>query len=112
MGKTIKFKYNNTDYVLEYNRMAIKYMEKEGFNAEKFAEQPMTMVDLAFEGAFIKNHSRITKAEVQEIFSLFKDKRNLINQLIIMIQETYSTLFDDTESDNEDESKKIEWKMD
>lgn len=108
MSTKIEFNYKKKDYTLEYNRDAIKFMEKQGFNAEKFTEQPMTMVDLAFEGSFIKNHSKTTKAEVEEIYSLFKNKKGLINQLIIMIQETYSTLFEDNE---EDDSKNIEWKV-
>lgn len=108
MSTKIEFSYNNKDYTLEYNRDAIRLMEKQGFNAEKFTEQPMTMIELAFEGAFIKNHAKTTRAEVEEIYALFKNKRGLINQLVVMIQETYSTLFDDNE---EDESKNIEWKV-
>jgi hypothetical protein len=107
MSAKIKFKYKDKDYTLEYNRYAIKVIEKQGFNAEKFTEQPMTMVELAFEGAFIMNHAKITTAEVEEIYSLFKNKRALINQLIVMIQEAYSTLFDEDEEDN---SKNIDWK--
>lgn len=108
MNKKIEFTYKGKDYVLEYNRNAIRLMESQGFNADKFTEQPMTMVELAFEGAFVKNHAKTTRAEVEEIYSLFKNKRDLINQLIVMIQETYSTLFDDNE---EDDSKNIEWKI-
>lgn len=108
MSTKIEFNYKNKDYTLEYNRDAIKLIEKQGFNAEKFTEQPATMVELAFEGSFIKNHAKTTRAEVEEIYSLFKNKRELINQLIIMIQETYSTLFDENE---EDDSKNIEWKV-
>lgn len=108
MSTKIQFKYKNKDYTLEYNRYAIKIMEKQGFNAEKFTEQPMTMVELAFEGSFIMNHPKTTTAEVEEIYSLFKNKRELINQLIVMIQEAYSTLFDDNE---EDDSKNIDWKV-
>lgn len=108
MNKKIEFTYKGKDYVLEYNRNAIRLMESQGFNADKFTEQPITMVELAFEGAFVKNHAKTTRAEVEEIYSLFKNKRELINQLIVMIQETYSTLFDDNE---EDDSKNIDWKV-
>lgn len=107
MSKKIKFKYNNKDYVLEYNRQSIKIMEKQGFDIDSFMKQPMTMVEIAFEGSFLMNHSNITKAEVQEIYDLFTNKTNLINQLIVMIQETYSSLF---EENKEDTSKNIEWK--
>lgn len=108
MSTKIEFKYKEKNYTLEYNRDSIRIMEKQGFNAEKFTEQPMTMVELAFEGSFIMNHPKTTRAEVQEIYSLFKNKRALMNQLLVMIQETYSTLFEDNE---EDDSKNIEWKV-
>ena len=108
MSKTIQFEYKGNNYVLEYNRYAIKMMEKQGFDADSFTKQPMTMIELAFEGAFIKNHSNTTKAEVEEIYDLFSNKKQLINQLIVMIQETYSTLFEDKKDDN---SKNIEWKI-
>lgn len=111
MNTKIKFTYKEKDYVLEYNRYSIKVMEKQGFNAEKFTEQPMTMVELAFEGAFLKNHAKITKAEVEEIYNLFANKRDLVNQLIVMIQQTYSTLFENDENEG-DASKNIEWKVD
>lgn len=107
MSKKIKFEYNKKEYVLEYNRYAIKIMEKQGFDAEAFTKQPMTMVEIAFEGAFIMHHSNVTKAEVQEIYDLFNNKMDLINQLIVMIQETYSSLF---EENKKDDSKNIEWK--
>jgi hypothetical protein len=108
MGKTIEFKYKNTDYTLEYNRDAIKLMEKQGFDLESFTKHPMTMVDLAFEGSFLMHHAKITKKEVSEIYDLFTKKRDLVNQLIVMINETYSSLFEDN---NEDDSKNIEWKI-
>lgn len=110
MSQKIEFNYAGKEYSLEYNRLAIKTMEKQGFELESFEKKPMTMVDIAFEGAFIKNHSNISKATVEEIYSLFKDKKALIKELIRMIQESYSTLFDD-ENDGVDESKKIDWKI-
>lgn len=108
MSKNIKFKYKNKEYVLEYNRESIKLMEKQGFDLDSFTKQPMTMVELAFEGSFIKNHSKTTKAEVEEIFGLFSNKKALINQLIVMIQEAYYTLWEDNE---EDASKNIKWEI-
>lgn len=109
MSTKIEFSYKGKEYTLEYNRMAIKFMESQGFNANKFDEQPMTMVDLAFTGAFIKNHQRISQQEIEEIYTLFKNKQELNATLVKMIRETYETLFDNNE--DEDDSKNIEWKI-
>lgn len=109
MGKKIGFNYEGKNYKLEYNRESIKLMEKQGFSVDKFVDQPFTMVELAFEGAFIMHHPKMTKAEANKIYQLFENKKELVNGLISMIQETYSSLFEES---NDDESKKIEWKMD
>jgi len=107
MSKKIEFKYQDTDYCLEYSREAIKLMEKNGFQYEKFMKEPLTMGDLAFEGAFIKNHRSIKPALINEIYSSLKDKSKLTMTLLEMIQETYEDLY----ADNEDESKNTEWKI-
>lgn len=107
MSKKIEFKYQDTDYCLEYNREAIKLMEKQGFRFDEFIEKPMTMGDLAFQGAFIKNHRNIRVQTINEIFERMKNKNQLISTLLEMVQETYEDLY----SDNKDESKNTEWKI-
>jgi hypothetical protein len=109
MSTKIEFSYKDKNYVLEYNRNAIKFIEKQGFNAEKISEQPATMIELAFTGAFLKNHAKLTQQEVDEIYGSIKNKQELNATLINMIRETYETLFED--SKDEDDSKNIEWKI-
>ena len=107
MSKRIEFKYQGTDYCLEYNRDAVKIMEKQGFQFDEFMKQPMTMGDLAFQGAFIKNHKNTKIQTINEIFDSLNDKSKLTATLLEMIQETYEDLY----SDNKDESKNTEWKI-
>lgn len=107
MSKKIEFKYQDTDYCLEYNRAAIKTMEQQGFNYDEFTKKPMSMCDLAFQGAFIKNHKTIKMQKVNEIFESLNNKTGLINALLEMIQETYEDLY----SDSNDEGKNVEWKI-
>ena len=107
MSKKIEFKYQDTDYCLEYNRDAIKIMEKQGFQFDEFMKKPMTMGDLAFEGSFIKNHRTVKKSTIDEIFNGLTDKNKIIMTLLEMVQETYEDLY----ADNKDESKNIEWKI-
>jgi len=107
MSKKIEFEYEGTKYCLEYSRDAIKVMERQGFDLNKFMSQPMTSVDLAFEGAFLKNHRTIKAAKVKEIYEALGNKNELANELLDMISETYNTLFDDNEDSN---GKNIQWK--
>ncbi len=107
MSKKIEFEYEGTNYCLEYSRDAIKLMEKQGFDINKFISQPMLSLDLAFEGAFIKNHRSIRAGKIKEIYDALEGKRELANELLDMISETYNTLFD---SDEKDSGKKIQWK--
>ena len=107
MSTKIEFNYEGKDYTLEYNRDSIRFIEKQGFDLNEFASKPMTMISLAFEGAFIKNHRNIKAATVKEIFDRFSKKEDLSDILATMISETYNTLFD---SEENDDGKNIEWK--
>lgn len=107
MSRQIEFEYQDKKYCLEYNREAIKIMEKQGFDLESFTNKPMTMIELAFQGAFIKNHRNAKASTILEIYENIGQKRELANELLAMISETYNTLFDD---ENIDEAKNISWK--
>lgn len=109
MNKKIEFEDNGKKYVLEYNRESIELMERQGFNARKMADKPMTMLPLAFEGLFYKNHRYEKKSYIDECYNRFKDKQALINTIGEMIAETYNTLTDD----NPDVGDKgnIDWKI-
>ena len=106
MSKVIEFKYQDTDYCLEYNRDVIKIMEKQGFNYDKFREMPMNMYDIAFQGAFLKNHRNIRVQTINEILDNLDDKMGLLNTLMEMIQETYEDF-----STNKDDGKNVKWKV-
>jgi hypothetical protein len=108
MSKKIEFDYENNHYVLEYNRDAIKIMEANGFALDEYVKKPMTMIELAFQGAFIMHHKMISRNKIDEIFEHFKDKQSLNSQLLIMVDETYKSLFDNSE---EEDGKNIDWKI-
>lgn len=108
MSKKIEFEYEDKKYVLEYNRDAIKVIENQGFDFNSFTEKPMMMLDLAFKGAFIKNHRQTKNVKVEEIYNMMADKETLAKTLLEMIQETYDTLFETQESKD---GKNIGWKI-
>lgn len=108
MSQKIEFDYEDNHYVLEYNREAIKAMEANGFSASDYIKKPMTMIDLAFQGLFYKNHKMISTDKIEEIFSHIKDKQGLNRTMMSMIEEAYDVLFDEKQ---EDDGKNIDWKI-
>ena len=100
MNTKINLTYKGVSYTLEYDRASVKLLEANGLDITSFMDKPMTNVELAFTGAFIKHHSKVAQTTIDEIFKTCKDKSSLTNALIKMINETYEALMDEPE-DNE-----------
>ena len=99
MNTKINLNYKGVTYTLEYSRMAIKLIENDGFKLDGFKEQPMNMIDLAFKGAFYEHHRKVSQSLIEEIYSHCKDKSGLIDVLLKMITECYSSLTDEPDGD-------------
>ena len=78
MNTKINLTYKDVPYTLEYDRMSVKALEANGFSIEEFIKKPMSNIELAFAGAFIKNHRKTKQDVIDEIFSKCKDKTKLI----------------------------------
>jgi len=100
LNTKVNLTYNGVDYTLEYNRMTVKMIESEGFELDKFSKQPMTMIDLAFRGAFYKNHRRVSQNLIEEIYSQCPEKERLIDNITTMITECYNSLMTDSNEGN------------
>ena len=101
MNTQINLTYKGVNYTLEYNRMAIKYIESQGFILDEFSTQPMSMIELAFKGAFYKNHRKVSHTLIEEIYDHCPDKDGLIEKITAMIAECYSSLMDNPEEGDE-----------
>lgn len=101
MNTKINLTYKGDLYTLEYNRMAIKLLEASGFRLDEFLEKPMSNIELAFSGAFLKNHSKTNQSIIDEIFNNTKDKKGIIVHLQKMITECYDSLLAEPEEDDE-----------
>lgn len=95
MNTKINLSYKNVPYTLEYDRMSVKTLEANGFSVEEFVKKPMSNIDMAFAGAFIKHHRKTKQSVIEEIYNKCENKDALIETLITMIQETYEALFDE-----------------
>lgn len=108
MNKKIEFEYKGKQYVLEYNRKAVEFIERQGFQISELASKPMINLPLAFSGLFFKNHKMENQKTIDEIFDKFKNKGELITVLSDMLSETYNSLQSEPEEGDEGN---IDWKI-
>jgi hypothetical protein len=108
MNKKIEFEDNNEKYVLEYNRDTISILEQQGFSINELTTKPMTMLPLAFQGLFYKNHKYVKKSYVDECYKRFKNKEHLLEVISGMLLEAYETL---TEDEEVGDKGNIDWKI-
>lgn len=106
MAKQLTFEHKGKTYTLEYTRESIKQMEREGFVASNIVTKPMTTLPQLFAGAFKANHRfDVRQKQIDEMFTLFKNKNALVDKLAEMYAEPMETLMDD----EVDEGNAIVW---
>lgn len=101
MNTKINLTFQGEKYILEYNRMAVKMLESNGFELEAFTKKPMSNIEMAFAGAFIKNHRKISQNTIDEIYKSCPDKDGLLQTLMVMINECYDSLMSDPDDSDE-----------
>lgn len=90
------------EYVLEFDRDSVTYLERLGFSLDKYSEQPMTMMPLLFRAAFFKNHKFEKQAAIDDIYNNIKNRNKLMNALVNMVGESYQSLVADNDEGNAD----------
>lgn len=106
MAKQLTFEHKGKVYTLEYTRESIKQMEREGFIASDIMIKPMNTLPKLFAGAFKANHRfDVKQKQIDEMFTLFKNKSALVEKLAEMYAEPMETLMDD----EVDEGNAIVW---
>lgn len=99
MNTKINLTYDGETYTLEYDRASVKLLEDNGFKLDEFLDKPMSNIELAFSGAFIKNHKKTKQTTIDVIYEKLKGKKELIIQLQKMISECYESLLDEPDGD-------------
>ena len=95
MSKQLNFKYNGTDYTLEFTRRTVEQMEREGFVADDIKTKPVTMLPTLFAGAFKAHHKYVKREVIDEIYSRMTNKADLIGKLAEMYNEPLKALIDE-----------------
>lgn len=93
----IRFVYKNKQYVLEFTRNSVMEMERKGFDATQVVAKPMSTLPDLFAGAFIANHSSTRKKLIDEIYSHFDDKGELLSALCEMYRIVLEEFADELE---------------
>lgn len=102
MAKKVTIPYRGKTYTLEFNRRIASTMEKQGFNINELTDKAATMIPMLFHGAFLLNHPD-TKGETKEkIYDGLKNRAKLISALAEMYVETYNSLFDAGEDEDDE----------
>ena len=95
MSKQLNFKYNGTEYTLEFTRKSVEQMEREGFVADDLKSKPLTMLPTLFAGAFKAHHRYVKREVIDEIYSKMTNKADLIGKLAEMYNEPIMALIDE-----------------
>lgn len=103
----IEFDYKDEHYVLEYSRESLKMLEQRGFIVNELANKPLTMMPLAFEGLFFKNHRGIKRKLIDEIYEEFGNTEELMS----FIANSISKVYEETILKKEANSGNIDWKI-
>lgn len=97
MAKQINFDYEGKSYTLEFNRKSVETMEKQGFVASDIKEKPMLTLPALFSGAFLAHHRFMKTEVIDEIYSKFTNRQELIGKLAEMYNEPIMALIDEPE---------------
>lgn len=54
--RQLKLKIKDKEYILEYNRDSIKWLEAVGFDIEEFTKKPVTYREILWQSLFVKNY--------------------------------------------------------
>ena len=95
MSKQLNFKYDGTEYTLEFTRRTVEQMEREGFVADDVKAKPVTMLPTLFAGAFKAHHKYVKREVIDEIYSKMTNKADLIGKLAEMYNEPIAALIDE-----------------
>ena len=97
MAKQIRLTFEGTTYTLEFNRNAIRKMERGGFIANDIDKKPATVLPELFAGAFIMHHPYMKRDKIDAIFEKTPNRMMLVERLGAMYNEPIEAMLDEPE---------------
>ena len=108
--RKLKLTIREKEYILEYNRDSIKWLEAVGFNIDDLTKKPLTCQELLWQALFVKNYANTVNPNLamklmdSYIEEKGKDGRTLFNQIIKFAVEEYIAFIDALAGTNSEET--------
>lgn len=104
--KRIRFEYDGEEYVLEFNRHALRMLdERYDFSYQDLEKMQVSKLPDLFYCAFMMHHSNMKRALADEIWDMLGGKEDLIYMLL----EMYAGALNSIMEGETDEGKAIAW---
>lgn len=101
----IKFKYEGTEYIMEFDRETVAQTEKMfDISIADVRDGKISAFEGLFYGAFLKHHPNIKQTTVDNFMKLMPDKQGIFRNLAMMFGNCVNTLLDEP-----DEGNAISW---
>ena len=102
MATKITLPYEGAEYVLEFNRKTVQWMESEGFDLEQLKNKVFTMLPLMIVGAFRMHNRKLDQDFIlDKVWRAQSHKQQLLSKLSEMYAETFEFLLDEEEEGEE-----------
>lgn len=101
-NREMEFEYNNVHYKLGFNKSTVRQLEQRGFDATKLQNLPATMIQLLWQGAFLKNHKRTPQSTIEDIWNHLENRNDVIIKLVELYSEPLAGIVEDLEDTGED----------
>lgn len=109
--RQLKLKINEKDYILEYNRDSIKWLERAGFNLNEFLAKPVTYIEMLWQSLFVKNYSNTVNPtlalELMDSYSKEKGSAMLMKVISFAIEE-YKSFLDALAGTDSEKTEELE----
>ena len=111
--RKLKLKINDKDYVLEYDRESIKWLEAVGFNLEEFVKKPVTYREILWQSLFVKNYGNTVNPKLAiKLMDTYGEEKgqNMVNKVVKFAYDEYTAFLDalaGTNSEKTDEELEI-----
>jgi len=110
--RKLRLKINEKDYVLEMNRLTIKWLEANGFSMEDFEKKPITHYDLLWVSLFLKNHKEVNPNLAMKLLESYENEKGgrMLTKVITFAIEEYQAFMNaltDTELTTNEEKLEI-----
>ena len=106
--RKLKLNIKDKEYVLEYNRESIKWLEAMGFDMEQFYKKPVTYREILWQSLFVKNYGNTVNPnlaiKLMESYAEEKGEK-MVNKVIKFAYDEYLAFLDALAGTN---SEKVE----